>query len=93
MKNEKGSLFLGIGLVHVGAATLVSSIFKLGFIALLAACVWHIPAWSKAKHNHTEAQYQSQRMFPAPNPPVMVVHPTLSGNGGNFLGGNSGPVQ
>jgi hypothetical protein len=32
--------------------------------AIALACIWHIPAWEKAKANHTEATYQAQEMWP-----------------------------
>ena len=99
--NKKGELFLGIGLVNVSGAVLSASIFKILFGGILAACIWHIPAWTQAKHNHTEASYQAQPMWPqvqiaqwANGSPTKIAPPTLTpANGGNFSGGNSGPVN
>ena len=52
MKNNKGVV---IPMVIV---------FQALFAGALVAAVWHIPAWSKAKHNHVEEAYQAQQMFP-----------------------------
>ena len=49
MKNNKG--ILGIVVAMWAAAGLV-----------LAACVWHIPAWAAAKSAHCEALYQAGNM-------------------------------
>jgi len=51
MKNNKGI----VGFVVV---------MYIAFGGAVAAALWHIPAWTKAKQNHTEAQYQAQKMFP-----------------------------
>lgn len=51
MKNKKGVVLpLLLVQVCIGGA--------------VAAAVWHIPAWSKAKAEHKEAEYQSQKMWP-----------------------------
>ena len=56
MKNKKGFLVLGLAALPFTFAVMAMSIG--------AACIWHIPAWTKAKKEHKEAQYQSQKMFP-----------------------------
>ncbi len=92
MRNEKGVVFFTL-LTFPGVIHLI-------FLATALACIWHVPAWSKAKANHTEAQYQSQVMWPqvplsmlpggdAPAHTVLV----LQGNGGNFPGGSTGIGQ
>ena len=78
MKNKKG--FTPVIVLSFWALT--------GAVAL--ACIWHIPAWTKAKENHTEAIYQSTIMIPAHSKPVILS--VSNGNGGNFTGGNSGPI-
>jgi len=67
--------------------------FKVLWAALIVACAWHIPAWEKAKDNHTEATYQMQQMWPQPFFGTQNKMPSnVMGNGGNFTGGNSGPI-
>ncbi len=44
--------------------TLVPCVFKIGFLAIGVACIWHIPAWTKAKTEHKEAQYQASVQWP-----------------------------
>lgn len=51
MKNKKGVLV---------AEVICAQLFIFAFVA----AAWHIPAWSKAKADHKEAQYQSQKMWP-----------------------------
>lgn len=62
INNKKGYAF--IALVNVPAAVGTVTAFKIAFIAIALAAAWHIPAWSVAKANHTEAAYQAQEMFP-----------------------------
>lgn len=83
MKNKKGVIIPAV------------LVFQIAFGALGLAVLWHIPAWSEAKKNHTEAQYQSRQMWPQQEfskLPGGDYHPYIapvSGNGGNFVGGNS----
>lgn len=95
MKNKKGHVILGLAYTHFGATALTFTVAKGIGMLLVAACVWHIPAWEKAKANHTEAEYQSKEMFPQQlfdKLPGGVSGRKLgtlkSGNGGNFYGGN-----
>lgn len=53
MKNEKGFVIIPVVLA-----------FQIGFGIIGIACIWHIPAWTKAKHDHTEAAYQAKQMWP-----------------------------
>lgn len=87
--NKKGTVLLGLTFINVPSSIVVATAFKLAFIALLGACVWHIPAWDQAKATHTEAIYQAQQMWPqqvfnkVPNTAITYKE----GNGGNFAGG------
>lgn len=87
--NKKGNVIIGLALSHVSSAVLTATIFKMAFIALAVTVAWHIPAWEKAKDNHTEDIYQSQQMWPQqifykiPNTEITYK----SGNGGNFSNG------
>lgn len=51
MKNKKGFL-------------IVPLLFQIAFGATGIACLWHIPAWSKAKAEGKTAEYQAQKMWP-----------------------------
>lgn len=64
MKNKKGFLVLGVQLVNVSAGVLAFSLVKVSLCAALVAAAWHIPAWEKAKLNHTEESYQASKMWP-----------------------------
>jgi len=64
MKNKKGHVLLGVAYTHLGGTVLTLTIVKAIGMALVAACVWHIPAWEQAKANGTEAAYQAQQMWP-----------------------------
>lgn len=88
MKNKKGFAYF-LPVTVLGA-------FHLAFLAIGLAAVWHIPAWTKAKHDHTEAAYQAQPMWPqtqiaqfANGKPSVVQPVMVAGNGGNFEGGMS----
>lgn len=71
---------------------------KYSFILIGVACLWHVPAWTKAKAEGKTAEYQAQKMWPQQefdklpggneNPNTLVL-PNGSGNRGNFIGGNS----
>lgn len=94
--NKKGHVILGLTYCHFGSAVLTMTIAKCIGIALVSACVWHIPAWEEAKKNHTEAAFQSQEMFPQElfdklpgGTPGRLVGDSVSGNAGNFNGGIS----
>lgn len=52
MKNKKGEVLVAVAVIQIAMA------------GALGAAFWHVPAWSKAKANHTEAAYQSQKMWP-----------------------------
>ena len=54
-------MMIGNGMGGSSAALLPAEI---AFSIIAAACIWHIPAWEQAKANHTEAAYQSQKMWP-----------------------------
>lgn len=88
MKNRKGHVYL-LSLVAVpagfGAQALTIALFKAAFMAILGACIWHIPAWEHAKDTHTEAIYQAQPMWPNTVPNTAITYKL--GNGGNFTGG------
>lgn len=63
--NNKGHAFLGLVSAKMGASAGLGMLgFKLAFMGIAAACIWHIPAWEKAKANHTEKEYQAQKMWP-----------------------------
>lgn len=90
MNNEKGHVYLaGLAYGHLGASTVALIAFKIAFMSIATACIWHIPAWEKAKDNHTEAIYQSQQMWPQqvfnriPNTKITYKN----GNSGNLPSG------
>lgn len=85
MNNNKGHVFLGLMYAHAGCAVVTVTAFKLAFMAIALAAIWHIPAWEKAKANHTEAIYQAQPMWPVTMPNTAISYKT--GNSGNFTGG------
>jgi hypothetical protein len=93
MKNQKGFITVH-GLIIAHATGLMVSVVKLGFAACALAAVWHIPAWTAAKANHTEVGYQSQEMFPQqifdklPGGSMRTSSIAIKGNGGNFVQGN-----
>lgn len=93
MKNKKGHVILGLSYVHLGSSVLTITAFKIAFMAIVAACVWHIPAWERAKATHTEAEYQAQKMFPQqlfdklPGVHNKTVVIEKSGNEGNLPNG------
>lgn len=64
MKNKKGNAILGLAYLHLGGTVVAVTAFKVAFIAIAAAAIWHIPAWERAKDTHTEAAYQAQQMWP-----------------------------
>jgi len=85
----------GIGGVSKGGAAFVFGP-EVFFAPIIMAAIWHIPAWSQAKANHTEAAYQAQEMFPQQlfdklpgGTPGRSVTGAAKGNGGNFEGGMS----
>lgn len=92
--NKKGHVILGVAYLHLNTAAATALSFKFAFMAIAAACIWHIPAWDKAKANHTEAEYQAQQMWPQqlfaklPGGSALNVRANSpQGNGGNFAGG------
>jgi hypothetical protein len=88
IKNKKGYAGILMLAAHGGVATGVVLGFKIAFLAIAAACIWHIPAWEKAKDTHTEAIYQAQQMWPQQlfsGPRTAITYTT--GNGGNLVGG------
>ena len=93
MRNEKGHMILGLAYVHLAGTVLTVTAFKMAFLGILAAAIWHMPAWDEAKDNHTEAVYQNQQMFPQqlfsmlPGGSIKLNHEALNGNGGNLTGG------
>lgn len=52
MKNSKGIVYAAVAAIQIAMAGAVG------------AAIWHVPAWSQAKATHTEAAYQSQKMWP-----------------------------
>lgn len=89
MKTIIITTILGHG--HTLAATAVMGWILTAAIVLPAA--WHAPAWNQAKINHTEAAFQTQQMWPQQFFGTKNKTPNnVMGNGGNFAGGNSGPV-
>lgn len=66
MKNKKGHVILGVAFMHMNMAAATALSFKAAGLALVAACIWHIPAWEKAKAAGPEARkaYQAQKMWP-----------------------------
>ena len=93
-------IFLGkVGTtIGKGGFLFSESLIAVFFSPIILAATWHIPAWTTAKHNHTEVQYQAQEMFPQklfdklsskPHTITMIS----GGNSGNFVGGNSGLVE
>jgi len=92
--NKKGHLILGVAYLHLTGAASTALTANAVALALATVCMWHIPAWEKAKANHTEAAYQSQEMFPQQlfdklpgGTPGRTVGQFVSGNGGNLAGG------
>ena len=105
IKNEKGIVALpfplpvtiaAVSATKTGVACVVA--FKSLFSIVLLAAIWHIPAWDKAKQNHTEVQYQASEMWPQqvfdklPGGGSHAITMVSGGNGGNFAGGNSGII-
>lgn len=90
--NNKGHIYL-LGLIAtpswLATSVIVVSAFKIAFLSIALAAIWHIPAWEQAKDTHTESIYQAQQMWPQqlfnkiPNTGITY----LNGNGGNFVGG------
>ena len=61
--------------------------------AIVLPAAWHVPGWTEAKKNHTEATYQMQKMWPQEFFGTQNKMPSNAmGNGGNFSQGNSGPI-
>lgn len=97
LNNKRGELFFTL-------LTVPGTIHLIG-LGLFGACLWHIPSWTEAKKNGTTAQYQAQQMWPqqwfaklpggdnykGKETPAVVVSAPVTGNGGNFVGGNSNP--
>lgn len=89
MKNKKGIVNLFILAATHSFAVGVMLAYQIGWGVVLAPAVWHIPAWTQAKHDHTEEIYQAQQMWPQQ---VFNKIPTTEisyryGNGGNFAKG------
>ncbi len=89
MRNNKGIVFFTL-------ASLAGTIHVIGLLTVIA-CVWHIPAWSKAKAEGKTAEYQAQKMWPQQefaklpggnSNPNTVALANGSGNRGNFVAGN-----
>jgi hypothetical protein len=66
---------------------------KIAWGAIVLSCIWHIPAWDKAKDIHTEAAFQAQEMWPQQlfdklpgGGRTMSPISGSDGNGGNFKG-------
>lgn len=105
MKNKKGfccPLFLShcckiLIIGGGGKMTLALLAPKIAFGVLALACIWHIPAWEKAKATGGDAPaiYQAQEMWPQqlfdklPGVHTRTGITFAQGNGGNFIGGNS----
>lgn len=78
-----------------GIAPLPIFIIQLLFVGTAVACVWHIPAWEKAKSEGSDARaiYQAQKMWPQqvfdklPGNHTVTAITYVKGNGGNFSGG------
>ena len=95
MMNKKGEALFVL--------TTVAGLFQAAFAVVALACIWHIPAWQKAKAEGKTAEYQAQKMWPqqwfaklpggddyagnAGKTPVVAS----VGNAGNFIGGNMNP--
>ena len=59
LKKEKNKMRNKKGVVVVAAV-----VFQAAFGIAALSAIAHVPAWTKAKANHTEAAYQAQQMWP-----------------------------
>ena len=92
--NKKGHCLIPVlAIVGAGTGGTITSVVVMSSILnalILGPAVWHIPAWTEAKKNHTEAMYQMQQMWPQGYFGTQNKMPSNAmGNGGNFKGGNS----
>ena len=81
-------------MVSAGGGTTAAGIIMGSLLtaASILPAAWHVPAWTKAKSNHTEAIQQTKQMWPQRFFGTKNATPKTGGNGGNFSQGNSGPI-
>ena len=102
--NKKGHCLIPVlAIVGAGTGGTITSVVVMSSILnalILGPAVWHIPAWTEAKKNHNEVNYQAQEMWPQQlfdKLPGGGAHSLnykyaiggSSGNNGNLKGGNS----
>lgn len=95
MNNKKGHVILGVAYMKMNFAAATVLSFKAVGLLLVAACAWHMPAWTKAKLQGGDAPaiYQAQEMWPQqlfdqlPGAHRATAIAFKAGNGGNFPGG------
>ena len=93
--NKKGHIILGVAYLHLNTAAATVLGFKMAALILAAACIWHMPAWSKAKAQGGDAPaiYQAQEMWPQqvfdklPGDHRETIIAFKNSNSGNLPGG------